>query len=116
MRSSWMVPSASGSASASLTSRCCSSSESPSKLRAGDGHLEVVARARAVLHVQLGRVGKRLGQQGTQAVGRHAAMLDQAGGPGSGRTTTVPPAGITSVTGRSARCACSRIFSSLEAW
>jgi hypothetical protein len=54
-----MVPSRSGSASASLTSRCCSSSDSPSK-RVLDGHLEVVAAAGAVLDAQLGRVGKRV--------------------------------------------------------
>src|SRR5690606_367451 len=31
IRSSWIVPSASGAASARFTSRCCSTSESPSK-------------------------------------------------------------------------------------
>ena len=60
IRSSWMVPSRSGSARASFTSRCCSSSDSAGEARARDRHLKMVAAAGAVLDVQLGRVGERL--------------------------------------------------------
>ena len=62
IRNSWMVPSASGAASASFTSRCWSISDEPCEPRRRDGHLEVVAAAGAVLDGELGRVGERLRQ------------------------------------------------------
>ena len=53
MRSSWMVPSASGAASAALTSLCCWISGNPLNAPRDDRDLEVVAAAGAVLDVDL---------------------------------------------------------------
>ena len=71
IRSSWMVPSASGAASASLTSRCWSSSESPANRGVATVTWKWSPRARPVLDGELGRVGERLRQQLAQRLGRH---------------------------------------------
>jgi ATP-dependent Lon protease len=47
----------------------------PVEARARDGHLEMVAAARAVLDAQLARVRKRGAEQGLETVGGHAAMV-----------------------------------------
>src|SRR5579864_7769331 len=47
----------------------------PSEARARDGHLEVVAAARAVLDAQLAGVGKRGVQERLEAIGGHVAMV-----------------------------------------
>jgi len=47
----------------------------PVEARARHGHLEVVAAAGAVLDEQLRRVGKRVAEQGLQALGHHVLML-----------------------------------------
>ncbi len=56
------------------------------KARGRDGHLEVVARARAVVDVELGGVGKRLLEQGPERLDRHAGNLAVArvAAPGGG--------------------------------
>ena len=82
IRSSWMVPSCSGSASASLTRPVLVEQREPVEARARHGHLEMVAAAGAVLDAQLRRVGKRVAQQGLQALGHHVLMLATPPVPG----------------------------------
>ena len=52
----------------------------------------------------------------SRAALRHTVLSYAAAGTGSGRTTSVLATSKISVAGRSARYACSRIFSGLDAW
>jgi Lon protease-like protein len=66
----------------------------PCEAGARDGHLEVVASARAVLHAQLVRVGKRVSQQGLQALRGHQAIVGEAAYPGAMDEIGLFPLGI----------------------
>jgi ATP-dependent Lon protease len=66
----------------------------PCEAAARHGHLEVVAAARAVLDVQLGRVGKRVSQQGLQALGGHDAIVGEGAYPGAMEEIGLFPLGI----------------------
>ena len=79
MRSSWMVPSASGVASAAFTRLCCWISGKPLKRLRDDGDLEVVAAAGAVLDLDLDHLGRRpRGGHGSRSQ-PSAMMLAMAG-------------------------------------
>ena len=75
MRSSWMVPSASGVAERLVDPAVLLDERQPAERGRRHDHLEVIAAARAVDHVQLGRVRKGLFKQLAERLRAHEAIV-----------------------------------------
>ena len=75
MRSSWMVPSPSGADERLVDAPVLLDERQAVERRRGDDHLEVVAAAGAVDHVELGRVRERALEQLAQRLRAHASIV-----------------------------------------